>query len=106
MDAAKVMRLRYEHPEVRMEDLYVRFMDIRKRVVQFPNVGSKVKFLVCIPTTSGTGAEVTPFAVIRDDATHRKYPMADYSLTPDMAIVDTFFAATMPKVYIYICIYF
>mmetsp|Transcript_27735 Transcript_27735/g.38331 ORF Transcript_27735/g.38331 Transcript_27735/m.38331 type:complete len:998 (+) Transcript_27735:158-3151(+) len=99
MDAAKIMRVMYEHPDLDFTGLYVRFMDIRKRIVHFPKRGSKIKQLVCIPTTSGTGAEVTPFAVITDDTDTivRKYPIADYALTPEMAIVDPQLAASMPK---------
>lgn len=96
MDAAKIMWLCYEHPEVEFEDLALRFMDIRKRVFQFPKLGDKAK-LVAIPTTSGTGSEVTPFAVVTDERTGRKYPIADYELTPNMAIVDADLVMTMPK---------
>ncbi|CEL99899.1 unnamed protein product [Vitrella brassicaformis CCMP3155] len=97
MDASKIMRLVYEHPEVTVPELYTRFLDIRKRIIKFPNLGSKVKKLVMIPTTSGTGAEMTPFAVITDSKTHTKYPIASYRLTPDMAIMDGDFVQTMPK---------
>jgi len=96
MDAAKIMWLMYEHPEIEFEDLALRFMDIRKRVFEFPRLGEKAK-LICVPTTSGTGSEVTPFAVITDDATGKKYPLADYSLLPTMAIVDPDLVMTMPK---------
>ncbi|MDO4629580.1 MAG: bifunctional acetaldehyde-CoA/alcohol dehydrogenase [Planctomycetia bacterium] len=96
MDAAKIMWLMYEHQEIEFEDLALRFMDIRKRVFEFPHLGDKAK-LVCIPTTSGTGSEVTPFAVITDDATGKKYPLADYALMPSMAIVDPDLVMTMPK---------
>ncbi|MDR1492108.1 MAG: bifunctional acetaldehyde-CoA/alcohol dehydrogenase [Planctomycetaceae bacterium] len=96
MDAAKIMWLLYEHPEVEFDDLALRFMDIRKRVYQFPKLGVKAK-MVAIPTTSGTGSEVTPFAVVTDDQTGRKYPIADYELTPHMAIVDADFVLSMPK---------
>ena len=96
MDAAKVIWLMYEHPETNFEDVAMRFMDIRKRICQLPELGQKAK-LVCIPTTSGTGSEVTPFAVITDDKTHLKYPLADYALTPSMAIVDADFVDNMPK---------
>lgn len=96
LDAAKVMRLMYEHPEVKVQDMYARFLDIRKRICQFPRAGTLIKKVVCIPTTSGTGAEMTPFAVITGDDGH-KYPIADYMLTPDMAIVDPQLAAGMPK---------
>ena len=96
MDAAKIMWLLYEHPEVHFEDIAMRFMDIRKRVFKFPKLGEKVT-LVTIPTTSGTGSEVTPFAVITDEKTQVKYPLADYELTPDMAIIDTQLVMNMPK---------
>ena len=96
MDAAKIMWLLYEHPEVQFEDIAMRFMDIRKRVYKFPKLGTKAT-LVAIPTTSGTGSEVTPFAVITDEKTGNKYPLADYELTPDMAIVDTQLVMNMPK---------
>jgi acetaldehyde dehydrogenase / alcohol dehydrogenase len=96
MDAAKLMWLLYEHPEVRFEDLALRFMDIRKRIVEVPRLGAKA-IMVAIPTTSGTGSEVTPFAVITDDATGKKYPLADYALTPTMAIVDAELAMSMPR---------
>jgi acetaldehyde dehydrogenase/alcohol dehydrogenase len=96
MDAGKIMWLLYEHPEVRFEDLAMRFMDIEKRVFKFPKLGAKALF-VAIPTTSGTGSEVTPFAVVTDDATGQKYPIADYELTPNMAIVDPALVMTMPK---------
>ena len=96
MDAAKLMWLMYEHPEAKFEDLALRFMDIRKRIVEYPNLGEKA-ILVAIPTTSGTGSEVTPFAVITDDATGKKYPLADYALTPGMAIVDAELVESMPK---------
>ncbi len=96
MDAAKIMWLLYEHPDVQFEDIAMRFMDIRKRVYKFPKLGEKAT-LVAIPTTSGTGSEVTPFAVITDEKTGNKYPLADYQLTPDMAIVDTKLVINMPK---------
>ncbi len=96
MDAAKIVWLMYEHPEVSFHDLAMRFMDIRKRVCTFPDLGSKA-MLITIPTTSGTGSEVTPFAVITDSATHVKYPIADYALTPNMAIVDPDLVKTMPR---------
>lgn len=96
MDAAKIMWVLYEHPEVQFEDLAMRFMDIRKRVYPFPTLGNKA-MMVAIPTSAGTGSEVTPFAVITDEATDMKYPLADYELTPDMAIVDAELMMTMPK---------
>lgn len=96
MDAAKIVWLMYEHPEVKFEDLAMRFMDIRKRICEFPDLGSKAT-MVCIPTTSGTGSEVTPFAVITDSDTHIKYPIADYALTPNMAIVDPDLVRSMPR---------
>ncbi len=96
MDAAKVVWLMYEHPETNFEDISMRFLDIRKRICHLPELGEKAK-LVCIPTTSGTGSEVTPFAVITDEKTHIKYPLADYALTPSMAIVDPNFVDGMPK---------
>ena len=96
MDAAKGIWLFYEHPEVNFNDLKQKFMDIRKRAFQYPELGRKAK-LVCIPTTSGTGSEVTPFAVISDKIENKKYPLADYSLTPTVAIIDPVLAMTMPK---------
>ena len=96
MDAAKIMWVMYEHPEVRFEDLAMRFMDIRKRVYHFPHMGDKA-MLICVPTSAGTGSEVTPFAVITDEKTGIKYPLADYELTPDMAIVDAELMMNMPK---------
>ncbi|MFF0821394.1 bifunctional acetaldehyde-CoA/alcohol dehydrogenase [Micromonospora haikouensis] len=96
MDAAKVMWLRYEHPEVVFDDLREKFFDIRKRAFAFPTLGEKAR-LVCVPTTSGTGAEVTPFAVITDRRTGKKYPLADYALTPTVAIVDPVLTASMPR---------
>ena len=96
MDAAKIMWLLYEHPDVQFDDIAMRFMDIRKRVYKFPRLGEKAT-LVAIPTTSGTGSEVTPFAVITDEKTGNKYPLADYELTPDMAIVDSKLVMGMPK---------
>ncbi|NYS49118.1 bifunctional acetaldehyde-CoA/alcohol dehydrogenase [Streptococcus danieliae] len=95
MDAAKVMWLFYEQPEVDFHDLVQKFMDIRKRAFKFPELGKKTKF-IAIPTTSGTGSEVTPFAVISDKANNRKYPIADYSLTPTVAIVDPALVMTVP----------
>jgi acetaldehyde dehydrogenase / alcohol dehydrogenase len=96
MDAAKLIWLMYERPEVEFEDLAMRFMDIRKRIVSVPGLGEKA-IMVAIPTTSGTGSEVTPFAVITDDATGKKYPLADYALTPDIAICDAELVMSMPK---------
>ena len=96
LDAAKVMRLLYEHPELKITDLVARFLDIRKRISQFPKLGSLIKTLIEIPTTSGTGAEMTPFAVISSDDGY-KYPVCSYALTPDVAIADPEFAAGMPK---------
>lgn len=96
MDAAKIMWVMYEHPEVRFEDLAMRFMDIRKRVYPFPKLGNKSS-MVAIPTSAGTGSEVTPFAVITDETSGIKYPLADYELTPDMAIVDAELMMSMPK---------
>lgn len=96
MDAAKIMWVMYEHPEVSFEDLALRFMDIRKRIYKFPKMGIKAQ-LVTVPTTSGTGSEVTPFAVVTDEKTGVKYPIADYELTPNMAIVDANLVMNMPK---------
>ncbi len=96
MDAAKIMWVMYEHPETHFEELAMRFMDIRKRIYKFPKMGQKAE-LVCITTTSGTGSEVTPFAVVTDDKTGAKYPLADYELTPNMAIVDANLVMSMPK---------
>ena len=96
MDAAKIIWLLYEHPEVNFEGLALRFMDIRKRIYAFPNMGKKAE-LVCIPTTSGTGSEVTPFAIITDENTGMKWAIADYALTPSMAIVDSELAMGQPK---------
>ncbi|WP_376779760.1 bifunctional acetaldehyde-CoA/alcohol dehydrogenase [Proteiniclasticum ruminis] len=96
MDAAKIMWTLYEHPEVRFEDLAMRFMDIRKRIYPFPKLGEKATF-IAVPTTSGTGSEVTPFAVITDEVTGIKYPLADYELTPHMAIIDTELMMNIPK---------
>jgi acetaldehyde dehydrogenase / alcohol dehydrogenase len=86
----------YEHPEVHFEDLALRFMDIRKRIYRFPKLGIKAE-LVAIPTTSGTGSEVTPFAVVTDDASGVKYPIADYELTPNLAVVDPNLVMNLPK---------
>lgn len=96
MDAAKIIWLMYEEPHIKFEDLAMRFMDIRKRICTFPDLGRKA-VMVAIPTTSGTGSEVTPFSVITDDRTGQKYPIADYALTPNMAIVDPDLVMTMPK---------
>lgn len=96
MDAAKIMWVLYEHPEVRFEDLAMRFMDIRKRVYHFPTMGQKA-MMVAIPTSAGTGSEVTPFAVITDEHTGLKYPLADYELTPNIAIVDAELMMNMPR---------
>ena len=95
MDAAKGMWLFYEHPEVDFADLKQKFMDIRKRAFQYPELGKK-SHLVCIPTTSGTGSEVSPFAVITDKVNKLKYPLADYSLTPTVAIVDPALVMSLP----------
>lgn len=95
IDAAKIIWLMYEQPDTNFEDIAMRFMDIKKRICQIPALGEKAE-MVAIPTTSGTGSEVTPFAVITDDETHVKYPIADYALTPNMAIVDPDFVDTMP----------
>ena len=96
MDAAKIMWVLYEHPEVDFFDLAMRFMDIRKRVYTFPKMGEKAYF-IAIPTSAGTGSEVTPFAVITDEKSGTKYPLADYQLMPNMAIVDADFHMTAPK---------
>ena len=96
MDAAKIMWVMYEHPEVNFHDLAMTFMDIRKRIYKFPTMGEKA-MMVSIATSAGTGSEVTPFAVITDEQTGVKYPLADYELTPDMAIVDAELMMTSPK---------
>lgn len=96
IDATKILWIMYEHPELKFEDLARRFMDIRKRIFEFPAMGAKAE-MVAIPTTSGTGSEVTPFAIITDDSTGVKYAIADYTLTPSMAIVDTDLVLTMPR---------
>ncbi len=96
MDAAKIMWVLYEHPEVNFMDMAMRFSDIRKRIYTFPKMGEKA-FFIAIPTSAGTGSEVTPFAVITDEKTGVKYPLADYELLPNMAIVDTDFHMTAPK---------
>ena len=95
MDAAKGMWLFYEQPDVNFDDLKQKFMDIRKRAFRYPELGKKSK-LVCIPTTSGTGSEVTPFAVITDKEENKKYPLTDYSLTPTVAIVDPNLTTSLP----------
>lgn len=95
IDAAKIIWLMYEQPDTVFEDIAMRFMDIKKRICQIPDLGQKAQ-MVAIPTTSGTGSEVTPFAVITDDETHIKYPIADYALTPNMAIIDPNFVDSMP----------
>lgn len=96
MDAAKIMWLLYEHPEIEFDGLAMRFMDIRKRVYELPPLGDKA-IMISVPTTSGTGSEVTPFAVVTDRRTNIKYPLADYALTPTMAIVDPELVLNMPK---------
>nr|WP_316638158.1 bifunctional acetaldehyde-CoA/alcohol dehydrogenase [uncultured Ruminococcus sp.] len=96
MDAAKIMWVLYEHPEVDFEDMAMRFMDIRKRVYTFPHMGDKAYF-IAVPTSAGTGSEVTPFAVITDENSGIKYPLADYELLPDMAIVDADMMMDAPK---------
>ena len=95
MDAAKGMWLFYEHPDVDFDDLKQKFMDIRKRAFRYPELGKKTQ-LICIPTTSGTGSEVTPFAVLTDKRVNKKYPLADYSLTPSVAIVDSTLTMNLP----------
>ena len=96
MDAGKIIWLLYEQPDTNFEDISMRFMDIRKRICEIPQLGEKAT-MVCIPTTSGTGSEVTPFSIITDEKTHYKYAIADYALTPNMAIVDPNFVDGMPK---------
>ena len=96
MDAAKIMWVLYEHPEVDFQDLAMRFQDIRKRVYTFPKMGEKAYF-IAVPTSAGTGSEVTPFAVITDEKTGVKYPLADYELLPNMAIVDSDLMMNAPK---------
>ena len=96
MDAAKIMWVMYEHPEVDFMDMAMRFMDIRKRVYDFPKMGEKAYF-IAVPTSAGTGSEVTPFAVITDEKTGTKYPLADYELMPNMAIVDCNMMMNAPK---------
>ena len=96
MDAGKIMWVLYEHPEADFADMAMRFCDIRKRIYGFPKMGEKAYF-VAVPTSAGTGSEVTPFAVITDETTGVKYPLADYELLPDMAIIDTDFHMSAPK---------
>ncbi len=96
MDAAKIMWVLYEHPEANFEDMAADFMDIRKRIYKFPHMGGKA-FFVAIPTTAGTGSEVTPFAIITDERDGTKYPLADYELLPKMAIVDADLMMNIPK---------
>lgn len=96
MDAGKIMWVLYEHPEIDFMDMAMRFMDIRKRVYTFPEMGNKAYF-VAVPTSAGTGSEVTPFAVITDEKTGIKYPLADYELLPDMAIIDIDFHMSAPR---------
>ena len=96
MDAAKIMWVLYEHPEISFADMAMRFMDIRKRVYTFPKMGEKAYF-IAVPTSAGTGSEVTPFAVITDEQTGTKYPLADYELMPKMAIVDADLMMNAPK---------
>ena len=96
MDAGKIIWLLYEQPDTNFADISMRFMDIRKRICQIPDLGKKAT-MVCIPTTSGTGSEVTPFSIITDEKTHYKYAIADYALTPNVAIVDPNYVDGMPK---------
>src|SRR5574344_114976 len=96
MDAAKIMWLMYEQPDTVFEDISMRFMDIRKGICRIPELGKKAT-MIAIPTTSGTGSEVTPFSIITDDESHVKYAIADYALTPKMAIIDANFVDGMPK---------
>ncbi|MDO4458775.1 MAG: bifunctional acetaldehyde-CoA/alcohol dehydrogenase [Clostridia bacterium] len=96
MDAAKIMWVLYEHPEADFMDMAMRFVDIRKRIYTFPKMGEKAYF-IAIPTSAGTGSEVTPFAVITDEKTGVKYPLADYELLPDMAIIDTDYHMSAPR---------
>ena len=96
MDAAKIMWVMYEHPEVDFLNMAMRFMDIRKRIYEFPKMGEKAYF-IAVPTSSGTGSEVTPFAVITDETTGTKYPLADYELLPNMAIIDADLMMSQPK---------
>jgi acetaldehyde dehydrogenase/alcohol dehydrogenase len=96
MDAGKLIRVMYEHPDVSLDDLSARFVELRKRTMEFPDHGSKIHKLVCIPTTSGTASEVTPFSVITSD-TGRKHPLFSYHMTPDIAIIDSSFTEKLPK---------
>lgn len=96
MDAGKFIRALYEHPELSLEDAAARFLELRKRTCPFPILGSKIKKVVCIPTTSGTASEVTPFSVITDDD-GMKHPLFSYRLTPDIAIIDSSFCEKLPK---------
>lgn len=96
MDAGKIMWVMYEHPEADFMDMAMRFIDIRKRVYTFPKMGEKAYF-IAVPTSAGTGSEVTPFAVITDESTGVKYPLADYQLLPNMAIIDTDFHMSAPR---------
>ena len=96
MDAAKIMWVMYEHPEADFMDMAMRFIDIRKRIYTFPKMGEKAYF-IAVPTSAGTGSEVTPFAVITDETSGVKYPLADYELLPNMAIIDTDFHMSAPK---------
>jgi acetaldehyde dehydrogenase/alcohol dehydrogenase len=96
MDAGKIMWVLYEHPEADFQDMAMRFIDIRKRVYTFPKMGDKAYF-IAVPTSAGTGSEVTPFAVITDEKAGMKYPLADYELMPNMAIVDVDFQMNAPK---------
>lgn len=96
MDAGKIMWVMYEHPEIDFMDMAMRFMDIRKRIYTFPKMGEKAYF-IAVPTSAGTGSEVTPFAVITDEKTGTKYPLADYELMPKMAIVDCNMMMNAPK---------
>ena len=96
MDAAKIMWVLYEHPEADFMDMAMRFIDIRKRIYTFPKMGEKAYF-IAIPTSAGTGSEVTPFAVITDEKTGVKYPLADYELLPNMAIIDADYHMSAPK---------
>ena len=96
MDAGKFIRTLYEHPELTLETASSRFIELRKRTIQFPKLGSKIRRLIALPTTSGTGSEVSPFTVITGDD-GRKYPIASYKLTPDIAICDSTLCDSLPK---------